>query len=430
MVMHPANQRPETNISYSEGKTMSRHLSPTRLLAVVALFLFTLPALAVVNVGDKPELQFNSANGAGQVSLEKYKGKIIVVDFWATWCGPCMAEADHMVKVNADYAPKGLQFIGISLDTDVQPLLKVAKEKGFTWPQKFDQTAPVAGNWGVTGIPSTFIIGPDGVVLWKGHPSQIDRALADAFKNHPPQLVDPKVLADATATADKIEAALKNGGEASALKQLATIPAAAKADKDFAARIATIEKQVSEYATKSLSEIDPLIEKKQYVEAASKLSDLTKALGALPAGAEAKKKLADLMTNPEAKAQFELVQKNKAGEEELAIAKRLQADGKSEQAYLKYKTIATSFAGTAAGNQAKTEVANYEKDPALVKQANDSVVAAKAKGMMGMAKNYARAGRADMAKKKYEEVIKAFPGSEPAKEAKSAIDEINRNAPK
>jgi len=85
------------------------------LSAAVLVIGGALPASAAVSVGDKPVLQFNSANGGGQVSLEKYKGKIIIVDFWATWCGPCMAEADHMVQVNNTYAPQGLQFIGISL---------------------------------------------------------------------------------------------------------------------------------------------------------------------------------------------------------------------------------------------------------------------------------------------------------------------------
>jgi thiol-disulfide isomerase/thioredoxin len=400
-------------------------------LSVALVIGYALPASAAVSVGDKPVLQFTAANGGGQVSLEKYKGKIIIVDFWATWCGPCMAEADHMVQVNNTYAPQGLQFIGISLDNDVMAMRKVAQEKGFNWPQMCDakgwQSTP-AQVWGVHGIPSTFIIGPDGDVLWNGHPATIDKAIADAFKNHPPRLVDPKVLADATAIADKIDAALKEGGEASAIKLLASVPAAARADKNLAERMTTIEKQLEAYAAKSLAEVDPLIQDKKYVDAAGKLNDLTRALGSLPAGATAKKRLAELLANPEAKAQFEAAQKAKTAEEELAIAKRLQSEGKDEQAYLKFKSIAAAFASTPSGAEAKAAVATYEKNPALVKKANESAAAGKAKGMIGMAENYAKIGRAELAKKKYQEVITAYPGTSFAKAAQDAIDELDRKA--
>ena len=148
-----------------------------------------------------------------------YKGKIVMLDFWATWCGPCMAEAGHMVEINSKYAPQGLQFIGISLDQDKAAMVSVAKAKGFTWPQFVDGTGGVsfAGPWGVNSIPRTFIIGPDGKVLWTGHPGGIDGPLAQAFKEHPPVLVDPKVLADAKASVEKAQTALKDGNAKAAL---------------------------------------------------------------------------------------------------------------------------------------------------------------------------------------------------------------------
>src|SRR5207249_364906 len=138
------------------------------------------------------------------------------------------------------------------------------------------------------------------------------------------------LLADATAAADKIDAYIKDGGQVNAIKLLATISPDVKKDGKMADRLAGIEKQLEEYANKSIDEVDPLIQNKQYVEAASRLSDLTKALGSFPAGATAKKKLSDLMANPEAKAQFEAAQKAKAADEELAIANRLKSDGKDE----------------------------------------------------------------------------------------------------
>src|SRR5260221_13876561 len=117
-----------------------------------------------------------------------------------------------------------------------------------------------------------------------------------------------------------------------------------------------------------------------YVDGAEKLNDLTRALAALPAGATAKKRLAELLSNAEAKAQFEAAQKAKTAEEELAIAKRLQSDRKDEGAYLKFKTVAATFAGTSAGEQAKAAVAGYEKNPALGKKANDSGLGGEGQG--------------------------------------------------
>ena len=81
--------------------------------------------------------------------------------------------------------------------------------KGFTWPQYFDGQFwqnKYALAWGVTSIPQTFIISPDGEVLWRGHPALIDPELEKAIQEHPPQLVDPQTAALASQTLDNVEA--------------------------------------------------------------------------------------------------------------------------------------------------------------------------------------------------------------------------------
>jgi thiol-disulfide isomerase/thioredoxin len=395
-----------------------------RTFAVMALSVLAGPVLAAVNVGDKPTLNMQSADGRGQVSLDQFKGKIVVVDFWATWCGPCMAEAGHMVQIHKTYGPKGLQMIGVSLDDAPAPMLQVAREKGFEWPQAIDLGGQVSNQWGVSGIPCTFIISPKGQVLWRGHPAQIDPQIERAFQTNPPQLVDPKVLAEATAALDKIEASLKENAHAEAVRSLANVPASARADPKVAQRLAEVEKQVNEYAEKTIAEVDPLIQDKKFVEAGTKLSELARGLGNTPAGVNARKKLTEMMAIPGAKAQFEAAQRARTAQDELLIAQRLKGEGKKEQAYVRFKSIVTNFGGTPAATEAKAAVDEFERDAKFVQRAKDMAAEGKAKSLLSLAENYKRAGRSDLARDKYLEVTRQFPGTTYAAQAEQAIREL------
>ena len=280
------------------------------LLAMLLVAFTSTPSRAEVNIGDKPVLAFKAVDGS-DINIEAFRGKIVLVDFWATWCAPCMGEAEHMVAVNAKYAPKGLQFLGISLDVDQQKMLKIAKEKGFTWPQYYDGLRfknKIYATWGDLGIPFSVLLDPDGSVLWKGVPADIDDALEDAFKNHPPQL-DPAILKAANVSCDKAEAAVKNGDLETAVHILASIPSAAQSNDAFAKRLAAIAKNLSEYADKALAAADAQIESKHYVQAATTLKEIAAAFGPFPAGEKARAKLAELMKLPEAKAQIEAAAK-------------------------------------------------------------------------------------------------------------------------
>ena len=100
-----------------------------------------------------------------------YKGKVVLVDFWATWCGPCVAELPNVVKAYEKYHDQGLEVLGISLDREEweQKLADFTQKKGMPWPQVYDGkywSAAVAKLYGINSIPHMILVdGDSGVIL-------------------------------------------------------------------------------------------------------------------------------------------------------------------------------------------------------------------------------------------------------------------------
>jgi thiol-disulfide isomerase/thioredoxin len=130
-------------------------------------------------------------NGPGPTP-ESLKGKVLVVDAWAHWCGPCLAESPHLVSAYNTFHSRGVVFIGLTADTgkdtlEMKQFLKLAK---IPWPCGYG----AGDTWtalGVEGIPQVWVVGADGRIRWNfDSEGSLDAAIEDALSASPTQVAD------------------------------------------------------------------------------------------------------------------------------------------------------------------------------------------------------------------------------------------------
>lgn len=135
--------------------------SGTKLAAQLAIMQKT-------SVGQPaPAFTQNDVNGK-PVSLSDFKGKYLLVDFWASWCGPCRAENPNVVKAYNEYKDKNFTILGVSLDEDSSAWKKAIDHDNLTWTEVSDVKGwknAAAGEYGVNAIPANFLVDPNGIII-------------------------------------------------------------------------------------------------------------------------------------------------------------------------------------------------------------------------------------------------------------------------
>ncbi len=123
-----------------------------------------------------------------EVALSDYigKGKYVLIDFWASWCGPCRGEIPHLKAAYEKFASKGFEIIGVSLDDKKEAWLKGIKSLGITWPQISDLKgwkSEGATVYGIRAIPTTLLVDPNGMIIGKNlRGEQVEKKLNEILK--------------------------------------------------------------------------------------------------------------------------------------------------------------------------------------------------------------------------------------------------------
>jgi peroxiredoxin len=141
-------------------------------------------AAALVEGAKFPDFQEKDLDGK-PLSIANYKGKVVLIDFWATWCPPCVGELPNVIKTYEKHHKDGFEIIGISLDQSDAKLKSFIKDKHVTWQQYFDGEGwsnKLSTKYGVTSIPATYLLDGEGKILGKDlRAEELEKAVTKAL---------------------------------------------------------------------------------------------------------------------------------------------------------------------------------------------------------------------------------------------------------
>ncbi len=161
---------------YDEAEKLFREVAKSgsaidaRIVQSASADLARIGALRKLKVGS-PAVEISAISHQGKkISLRDYRGKVVLLDFWAAWCNPCRIEMPNVIRTYDEFHKKGFEIIGISLDSDKAQFQNFIKDNKMSWPQVYDGRGWRSGIgqlYAVNSIPATYLIDKQGKIRFK-----------------------------------------------------------------------------------------------------------------------------------------------------------------------------------------------------------------------------------------------------------------------
>jgi thiol-disulfide isomerase/thioredoxin len=140
-------------------------MHPFRALLLLSLSLATASASFALEEGDRaPDFQARSVSGEAEVVLHEMRGKVVLVDFWASWCAPCNAAMPQLEKLSKEFPADQFVVLGVNVDKKLEDARRALERRPVTYANASDPTGMLPKRFGLETMPTTYLIDQNGVV--------------------------------------------------------------------------------------------------------------------------------------------------------------------------------------------------------------------------------------------------------------------------
>ncbi|MFO8013086.1 MAG: redoxin domain-containing protein [Phycisphaerae bacterium] len=404
---------------------MASSRPPYLLLAALPALALAVPATAAVSVGQRaPEISATDWLNAPRLSLAKLRGKIAVVEFWATWCPPCRATIPHLAELHKTYRDKGVVIIGLT-DEPKSKVEPFAGQMAMTYAVGCGSQSKDV--YGVRGIPHAFVVDVAGKVVWRGHPggSGLEGAIEEQLRTNPPTLLSPKEKTQALALLKKVEDTVGEERYVRAAAMLDRIRDPEK-DPDVKKRVAAVRKRLAARAEARAAEAEAHIKKKEYYEADVALGEVAVLARDSDLAETARARRAELQKDKVIRAAIEQGRRERAASEPLADLEKKTPEMSPAARLKAYEALAEAHPGTEAGAAAAAKAEAMRSDEALMARIADRMAEKHCKGWLSMARNFLKAGMPAKAEPYLKKVMEKYPETDFARQAKEMRAKIEK----